>query len=157
MSKFLSSSPHIHLKYRSDIDGLRGVAILAVVIFHAFPDWVTGGYTGVSIFFAISGYLISSIIFKSLDDGSFSFIDFYGRRIRRILPALIVVMLSAFALGWFYLLAGEFKQLGLYIAGGAAFVDNFIAWQGVDYFDSSAELKPLLHLWSLGIEEQFYI
>jgi peptidoglycan/LPS O-acetylase OafA/YrhL len=157
MNKFSSSGTPLHLKYRSDIDGLRGIAILAVVIFHAFPEWVTGGYTGVSIFFVISGYLISSIIYKSLDDGSFSFIDFYSRRIRRIFPALIVVMLSAFTIGWFYLLAGEFKQLGLYIAGGAAFIDNFIAWQGVDYFDSSAELKPLLHLWSLGIEEQFYI
>jgi len=157
MRKFLTTGSPIHLKYRSDIDGLRGIAILAVVIFHAFPEWVTGGYVGVSIFFAISGYLISSIIFKGLNEGGFSFIDFYSRRIRRIFPALIIVMLSAFTLGWFYLLAGEFKQLGLYIAGGAAFVDNLIAWQGVDYFDGSAELKPLLHLWSLGIEEQFYI
>lgn len=113
--KFLTSDSPTHLNYRPDITAIRGIAILAVVMFHFFPEWVAGGYTGVSIFFVISGYLISSIIFKSLDEGGFSFIDFHGRRVLRIFPALIVVMFSAFLLGWFYLLAGEFQQLGLYI------------------------------------------
>lgn len=143
--------------YRPDIDGLRAIAILLVVSFHGFPTIVAGGYIGVSIFFVISGYLISSIIYKSLDKGRFDYVDFYIRRIRRIFPALIFILMSAFAIGWFVMLADEYKQLGKYIAGGAGFIDNFIAWQEAGYFDNQAEFKPLLHLWSLGIEEWFYI
>lgn len=146
-----------HQKYRPDIDGLRAVAVLAVVVFHAFPNWVRGGFIGVDIFFVISGYLISTIIFESLDKGTFSFSDFYSRRIVRIFPALLVVLISCFAFGWFTLLADEYKQLGKHIAGGAGFVSNFVLWNEAGYFDGSAETKPLLHLWSLGIEEQFYI
>ena len=143
--------------YRSDIDGLRGLQILALLGFHGFPTVITGGYVGVSIFFVISGYLISTIIFKSLDRGGFDFIDFYIRRIRRIFPALIVILIAALLIGWFSLLADEYAQLGLYVLGGAGFVDNFVAWQESGYFDNSAELRPLLHLWSLAIEEQFYL
>ena len=146
-----------HPKYRPDIDGLRAIAVLSVVAFHAFPGWVRGGFIGVDVFFVISGYLISTIIFENLDKGTFSFSEFYSRRIRRIFPALLLVLIACFAFGWFSLLADEFKQLGKHIAAGAGFLSNFILWNEAGYFDNSAETKPLLHLWSLGIEEQFYI
>src|SRR5260370_40148903 len=146
-----------HPKYRPDIDGLRAVAVLLVVGFHAFPDWVKGGFIGVDIFFVISGFLISTIIFENLERNSFSFIAFYSRRIRRIFPALLVVLIAAFAIGRFTLLPDEYRQLGKHIAGGAGFVANFVLWNESGYFDRAAETKPLPHLWSLGIEEQFYI
>jgi peptidoglycan/LPS O-acetylase OafA/YrhL len=146
-----------HPKYRPDIDGLRAVAVLAVVAFHAFPSWIRGGFIGVDVFFVISGYLISIIIFENLDKGTFSFIEFYARRIKRIFPALLLVLIACFSFGWFALLGDEYKQLGKHIAAGAGFISNFIFWSEAGYFDNSAETKPLLHLWSLGIEEQFYI
>lgn len=146
-----------HPKYRADIDGLRAVAILAVVGYHAFPSWIKGGFVGVDVFFVISGFLISTIIFGSLDKGIFSFKEFYARRIKRIFPALILVMTACYALGWFVLLPDEYKQLGKHIAAGTGFVSNLFFWQEAGYFDNAAETKPLLHLWSLGIEEQFYI
>lgn len=146
-----------HPKYRPDIDGLRAVAVLSVVAFHAFPTWMKGGFIGVDVFFVISGFLISTIIFENLDKGTFSFAEFYARRIKRIFPALLLVLIASFAFGWFALLADEYKQLGKHIAAGAGFVSNFILWGEAGYFDNSAETKPLLHLWSLGIEEQFYI
>lgn len=146
-----------HPKYRPDIDGLRAIAIFFVIGFHALPEWVTGGFIGVDIFFVISGYLISTIIFDSLERKHFSFVEFYSRRIKRIFPALLVVLISCFVFGWVFLLADEYKQLGKHIAGGAGFVSNFIFWNESGYFDNVAETKPLLHLWSLGIEEQFYI
>ncbi|MES2625610.1 MAG: acyltransferase family protein [Pseudomonadota bacterium] len=146
-----------HLKYRADIDGLRAIAVLSVVFFHAFPRQLAGGYLGVDIFFVISGYLISSIIFKGLEHGTFSIADFYGRRIRRIFPALFLVLASCYLLGWFVLFEDEYKQLGRNIAGGTSFISNFILWSDSGYFDQSSELKPLLHLWSLAIEEQFYL
>lgn len=146
-----------HPKYRPDIDGLRAVAVLSVVAFHAFPAWLKGGFIGVDVFFVISGYLISTIIFENLDRGTFSFSGFYARRIKRIFPALILVLAASYALGWFSLFADEYKQLGKHIAASAGFVSNFVLWSEAGYFDNSAETKPLLHLWSLGIEEQFYI
>ncbi len=150
--------PHLsHPKYRPDIDGLRAVAVLAVVAFHAFPSSLKGGFIGVDVFFVISGYLISTIIFESLDRGAFSFREFYARRIKRIFPALILILVACFTFGWFALLADEFKQLQKHIAAGTSFVSNHVLWSEAGYFDNSAETKPLLHLWSLGIEEQFYI
>jgi len=146
-----------HTEYRADIDGLRAVAVLAVVAFHAFPSWVSGGFIGVDVFFVISGYLIATIIFENLRRGEFSFLEFYARRIKRIFPALILVLVTCFTLGWFTLLADEYKQLGKHIAAGAGFISNFTLWNEAGYFDKSADTKPLLHLWSLGIEEQFYI
>ena len=146
-----------HPKYRADIDGLRAIAVLSVVCFHAFPIWLKGGFIGVDIFFVISGFLISTIIFENLDKGTFSFTEFYARRIKRIFPALLLVLIACFAFGWFALLADEYKQLGKHIAAGAGFVSNFVLWNESGYFDTAAETKPLLHLWTLGIEEQFYI
>lgn len=153
----LSSAALSHPKYRPDIDGLRAIAVLSVVIYHAFPNTLKAGFMGVDIFFVISGYLISSIIFENLDCGSFSFGQFYGRRIKRIFPALTLVLVSCLVFGWFGLLGDEFKQLGKHMAAGAGFVSNFFLWQESGYFNNAAETKPLLHLWSLAIEEQFYI
>lgn len=148
---------NVHPSYRPDIDGLRAVAILSVLVFHAFPSKVKGGFIGVDIFFVISGFLISSIIFRSLQRQDFSFSEFYAHRIRRIFPALIVVLASSFAIGWFTLLPDELKQLGKHMATGAGFIQNFALWREAGYFDSASELKPLMHLWSLAIEEQFYL
>lgn len=144
-------------KYRPDIDGLRAVAVLSVVIFHAWPAILPGGFIGVDIFFVISGFLISSIIFKSVEQGSFSYADFYSRRIKRIFPALVLVLAASLSIGWFALFADEYQMLGKHVASGAVFVSNFTLLNESGYFDPAAELKPLLHLWSLGIEEQFYI
>jgi len=146
-----------HPKYRPDIDGLRAIAVLSVLGYHAFPEWIHGGFIGVDIFFVISGFLISTIIFKSLSSNEFSFIEFYSRRVRRIFPALATVLLAVFVAGWFILYPDEYRQLGKHIFGGAGFISNILLWRESGYFDSAAEMKPLLHLWSLGIEEQFYI
>jgi peptidoglycan/LPS O-acetylase OafA/YrhL len=146
-----------HPKYRSDIDGLRAIAVLSVVGFHAFPNWIKGGFIGVDIFFVISGYLISTIIFGNLESRRFSYAEFYARRIKRIFPALILVLVSSFALGWYVLFAHQYQQLGKHIASSAGFVSNIVLWFESGYFDNDAKTKPLLHLWSLGIEEQFYI
>ncbi len=146
-----------HPKYRPDIDGLRAIAVISIVIYHAFPKFIRGGFIGVDIFFVISGFLISTIIMGSLERNSFSFIEFYSRRIKRIFPALLLVLIASFVFGWFALLADEYKQLGKHIAGGAGFISNFLFWSESGYFDNAGETKPLLHLWSLGIEEQFYI
>jgi len=152
------SLPHLsHPKYRRDIDGLRAVAVLSVVAFHAFPEWIKGGFIGVDVFFVISGYLISTIIYENLDRGTFSFTEFYLRRVKRIFPALLLVLVSCYAFGWFSLLGDEYMQLGKHIAGGAGFVSNLVLWSESGYFDNAADTKPLLHLWSLGVEEQFYI
>ena len=144
-------------KYRPDIDGLRAIAVLAVIAYHVSPNWMKGGFIGVDIFFVISGYLISKIILEDLDKGVFNFFNFYTRRVRRIFPSLIVILSGCFIFGFFYLFENEYKQLGKHIAASAGFISNFILWNEAGYFDNSAETKPLLHLWSLGIEEQFYI
>jgi peptidoglycan/LPS O-acetylase OafA/YrhL len=147
----------LHPKYRPDIDGLRAVAVLLVVIFHAFPGRIPGGFIGVDIFFVISGFLISSIIFSNLEGGSFSIAGFYNRRIRRIFPALLIVMGCSLAFGWATFFPDEYTQLAKHVAGGAAFVSNFLLYHESGYFDNTSETKPMLHLWSLAIEEQFYI
>src|ERR1700730_14791875 len=152
---------HSHLgldtTYRRDIDGLRAIAILSVLGFHAAPRLMPGGFIGVDVFFVISGYLISGIILKALARDRFSFNDFYARRIRRIFPALIVVLLSVLSFGWLKLFPDEYTGLAKHVAAGSAYVSNFLLNKESGYFDTTAELKPLLHLWSLGIEEQFYI
>jgi peptidoglycan/LPS O-acetylase OafA/YrhL len=149
--------PDEQLKYRADIDGLRAVAVLAVLAYHAYPNRVRGGFVGVDVFFVISGFLISRIIFVGLDARTFSFFDFYARRIRRIFPALLLVLGTSLSIGWFMLPPEEYASLGKHTAAGAAFVSNLSLWQEAGYFDAAAETKPLLHLWSLGVEEQFYL
>jgi peptidoglycan/LPS O-acetylase OafA/YrhL len=146
-----------HFSYRADIDGLRAVAILAVVVHHAFPDLVPGGFIGVDVFFVISGYLITGILVHQLDSEQFSLGTFYLRRMRRLFPALLVVLASCLLLGWFILLPDEYQQLGKHVAGGGAFIANWLLLGEAGYFDVASQVKPLLHLWSLGIEEQFYL
>lgn len=154
----MTETPHLaHPRYRADIDGLRALAVLAVVAYHAFPAWATGGFIGVDIFFVISGYLISIIVFENLERGTFRFTEFYIRRIKRIFPALFLVLAACLAYGGFALLPDEFRQLGKHVAGGTGFVANFVLWGEAGYFDNAAQTKPLMHLWSLGIEEQFYL
>ncbi len=151
------SIPQHSIAYRSDIDGLRALAILPVVLFHAFPQWLPGGFIGVDIFFVISGYLITSILLKDIQQGHYSIKTFYARRVRRIFPALSIVLLFCLALGWVVLTAVEYRALGKHAAGGSGFIANIMLWREAGYFDAAGDTKPLLHLWSLGIEEQFYI
>src|SRR6185295_3532939 len=146
------------LPYRADIDGLRAVAVLAVLGFHAFPEIFPGGFVGVDVFFVISGFLITGIILKELQRSTFTLAGFYSRRARRILPALAVVLAACLGFGWLALLPDEFTLLGKHVASSAAFAANFSLWsEAGGYFSPAAGLKPLLHLWSLGIEEQFYL
>jgi peptidoglycan/LPS O-acetylase OafA/YrhL len=146
-----------HQKYRPDIDGLRAIAVLFVVGFHSFPGWFKGGYIGVDVFFVISGFLITSIILNNLSENGFEYTEFYARRARRIFPALIMVLTFSMLYGWITMLPYEYANLGKHIMGGALFSSNIVLWGEAGYFDVAAEAKPLLHLWSLGIEEQFYI
>ena len=150
------------LNYRPDIDGLRAIACLAVVLFHAFPSRLQGGFIGVDIFFVISGFLISSIIYRNLfnkeNPGSLNIVDFYIRRIKRIFPALITILIFCFILGYFILLQSEFNLLAKHTFGGSTYVSNFLLYfESGNYFDTDSRTKPLLHLWSLGVEEQFYL
>jgi peptidoglycan/LPS O-acetylase OafA/YrhL len=143
--------------YRADIDGLRALSILLVVGYHAEPWLAPGGFIGVDIFFVISGFLITGIILTELEAGSFSPLKFYARRVRRIFPALIVVLLATYLIGWFVLLPDGFSLLGENITAGVAFVSNLFQLRHAGYFAPDSSENPLLHLWSLGIEEQFYI
>jgi peptidoglycan/LPS O-acetylase OafA/YrhL len=148
---------HETVAYRTDIDGLRAVSILLVVGYHAVPWLVPGGFIGVDIFFVISGFLITRIILTQLKAGTFSSMEFYARRIRRIFPALIVVLAVTYLIGWFFLLPDGFSLLGKGTAAGVGFVSNLFQLTQLGYFAPDATENPLLHLWSLGIEEQFYI
>lgn len=148
--------------YRPEIDGLRAIACVSVVLFHAFPEFLKGGFIGVDIFFVISGYLISSILYRSLfspdSSGKINIIDFYVRRVRRIFPALIAVLITTLVLGWFALLPDEYKNLGKHVVVGSVYTNNLILYkESDDYFNVASNAKPLLHLWSLGVEEQFYL
>lgn len=144
-------------QYRADIDGLRALAVVPVLIFHFFPNLLPGGFVGVDVFFVISGFLITSIIINDVKQGSFTVLGFYKKRIIRIFPALALVLSTVYLLGWFSFLQGDFASLGKHIFGGSFFISNLLLWSESGYFDSSSQLKPLLHLWSLGVEEQFYL
>ena len=147
----------VETRYRADIDGLRAVSILLVVAYHAQPWLVRGGFIGVDIFFVISGFLITRIILSEAKAGTFSSLAFYARRVRRIFPALIVVLATTSLIGWIILLPDGFALLGKSTAAGVAFVSNLFQLNQTGYFAPEAAENPLLHLWSLGIEEQFYI
>jgi peptidoglycan/LPS O-acetylase OafA/YrhL len=144
------------LNYRPDIDGLRAIAVLSVVFYHAglgFP----GGYVGVDVFFVISGYLITALILKDLERGSFSMANFWERRIRRIFPALAVMVAVTCVAGWFLLLPDDLAKLGASVIAQSLLVSNFYFWRTTNYFGGANEEKPLLHTWSLAVEEQFYL
>lgn len=143
--------------WRNDITGLRALAVLPVVLYHAFPSLIPGGYYGVDIFFVISGYLISGIIFRGLLNQSFSYKDFYVKRIKRILPNLSLLFAFVLLVGLFYLTAAEYKSLAKHVYSSGLFIQNFRLLKEVGYFTTDALHQPLLHLWSLAIEEQFYI
>jgi peptidoglycan/LPS O-acetylase OafA/YrhL len=143
--------------YIAEINGLRAVSVMAVVLFHAFPSFMTGGFIGVDIFFVISGFLISKQVFEHVVADQFSLFNFFGRRIRRIFPALIVVGAAVMGFGWLVMLPEEYAQLGKHMASSAFFFNNFVLSSEVGYFNPDAETKPLLHLWSLAVEEQFYV
>ena len=145
------------IAYRPEIDGLRAIAVLPVVIFHAFPGRLPGGFVGVDVFFVISGYLITKIIYKEVRAGRFSIIRFYSRRARRIFPALILVILGCLVAGWYLLLPTEFRSLGKHTFFGSFFSQNINLLLEAGYFDSSSKEKVHLHLWSLAVEEQFYL
>ncbi|MEE4212381.1 MAG: acyltransferase family protein [Parvularcula sp.] len=145
------------MNYRPDIDGLRAVAILPVVLYHAGLPGLSGGFVGVDVFFVISGFLITSIVVRELEEGRFSLISFYERRARRILPALMAVIVFCFAVGWVLLLPSEMKALGQSAFATAFFASNFYFVLTFNYFAPAAEFAPLLHTWSLAVEEQFYL
>jgi peptidoglycan/LPS O-acetylase OafA/YrhL len=153
-----SRVPHepVKRKHRADIDGLRAVAILSVLLFHAELG-CTGGFVGVDVFFVISGFLISSLILDELDGGNFSLVRFWERRIRRILPASMVVVTAVIVAAWFLYLPEDFQPVGQSAAAQATFLANVYFWQGNSYFSATPETKPLLHMWSLAVEEQFYL
>jgi peptidoglycan/LPS O-acetylase OafA/YrhL len=144
-------------RYRPDIDGLRAIAVLLVVFFHAFPQAVPGGFVGVDVFFVISGFLITGIIARELDSQHFSLLGFYDRRVRRIFPALIVVLAAVLVLGWLCMLPDAYTKLSSDVFASAFFYPNIELLLQSGYFDIESAKKPLLHLWSLGIEEQFYL
>ena len=145
------------MKYRAEIDGLRAIAVLPVIFFHAGFELFSGGFVGVDIFFVISGYLITGIIINEISQGDFSIVNFYERRARRILPALFFVMLICLPFAWFWLPPSHLKDFGQSLVAVSLFSSNFLFWTESGYFTSFAELKPLLHTWSLAVEEQYYI
>ena len=145
------------MNYRSEIDGLRAVAVIPVVLFHAGSSTFGGGYVGVDVFFVISGYLITSILISDLENDRFSILRFYERRARRILPALFVVMLACLPFAWALMLPSELKDFSDSLIATSIFSSNFLFWQESGYFAHNSELKPLLHTWSLAIEEQYYV
>ena len=151
-----SKSSDTNFNYRPDIDGLRGIAVLLVVLYHAFPKIVPAGYLGVDIFFVISGYLITQNIVLNCHNIK-DLQKFYVRRIRRIFPSLVVVLMAVLFFGWFLFLAMDYRQLSKHVAGATTFTSNFLFWRESGYFDNASETKPLLHLWSLAVEEQFYL
>ncbi|MCU1093126.1 acyltransferase [Stenotrophomonas maltophilia] len=144
-------------KYRADIDGLRSIAILPVLLYHTGIPLITGGYVGVDIFFVISGFLITGILLRDFDNNTYSVLSFYERRIRRIFPALAVVVFFTIICAPFILLPSEFEPFGRDVASSLLFVANINFWLQSGYFSPVSEAKPLLHMWSLGVEEQFYL
>jgi peptidoglycan/LPS O-acetylase OafA/YrhL len=144
------------LVHRSDIDGLRGVAVLAVLAYHYWGGLFRGGFVGVDVFFVISGYLLSAIVFSEVDGNRFLLYRFYERRIRRIFPALFVLLALSTGFAVLFLLPPDFESFNHSFVAASLSVSNFHFWKTSNYFDAPAAVKPLLHTWSLGVEEQFY-
>ena len=145
------------MKYRAEIDGLRALAVLPVIFFHAGFEWFNGGYIGVDVFFVISGYLITTIIISEISEERFSILNFYDRRARRILPALFFVLAICTPFAWLWLTPNDLKDFGQSLVAVSIFSSNILFWLESGYFDTASELKPLLHTWSLAVEEQYYI
>jgi len=154
------TSENLHktqMNYRPDIDGLRALAVVPVVLFHAGLVGFSGGYVGVDVFFVISGYLITRLIHDEMSAGRFSVARFYERRIRRIFPALFAVLAASTVAAAFWFMPIDFDTFSDSLAGAALSVSNFVFWREAGYFAGPSDLKPLLHTWSLGVEEQFYV
>ena len=145
------------MKFRTDINGLRALAVIAVVLFHFNPTWVPGGFAGVDVFFVISGFLMTGLIFRGLENNNFSIINFYVARANRIIPALSVVCLALLVFGWFYITPLDYSALGKHVASSMAFFSNIIYWRESGYFAAESNSKWLLHTWSLSVEWQFYM
>ncbi|WP_441003643.1 acyltransferase family protein [Pseudocolwellia agarivorans] len=145
------------MQFRNDINGLRAIAVIAVVIFHFNDNWLPGGFTGVDVFFVISGFLMTGIIFRGIEQGNFSILKFYISRANRIIPALALLCLVLLILGWFYLTPLDYKELGKHVLASITFISNIVYWKESGYFDAASHEKWLLHTWSLSAEWQFYI
>ncbi|WP_290842792.1 acyltransferase [Henriciella sp.] len=145
------------MKYRAEIDGLRAVAVIPVILFHAGFEVFSGGYVGVDVFFVISGYLITTILINEIENQKFSLVGFYERRARRILPALFFVMLVCIPFAWLWMLPSQLKDFSQSLIAVSFFGSNIFFWQESGYFAAAAEEKPLLHTWTLAVEEQYYI
>ncbi len=145
------------MNYRPDIDGLRAISVIAVIIFHTGFSFLSGGFIGVDVFFVISGYLITSLVYKEITSGTFSYLTFYKRRIARLLPALIITLILVLGFGFLFYDNREFDNLGKELFFSALGAANILFAQGVNYFAQEDSVRPLIHLWSLGVEEQFYL
>ena len=145
------------MQFRKDINGLRTIAVVAVVLFHFNSSWMPGGFAGVDVFFVISGFLMTGIIFRGIEQDNFSVLKFYAARANRIIPALAVLCLALLVFGWFYLTPLDYKSLGMHVGSSMGFLSNFIYWMESGYFDAASHEKWLLHTWSLSVEWQFYI
>lgn len=145
------------MKYRAEIDGLRALAVVPVVLFHAGFETFSGGFVGVDVFFVISGFLITTILINEMDQGKYSLLNFYERRCRRILPALFAIVLFCIPVSYFVLPPDQMEDFSKSVLAVATFSSNILFWRESGYFDTAAEMKPLLHTWSLAVEEQFYI
>ncbi|WP_347302927.1 acyltransferase family protein [Croceibacterium sp. TMG7-5b_MA50] len=154
---FGSSAARATVGHRRDIDGLRALAVLPVILFHLRSGLFSGGFIGVDVFFVISGFLITGVIAREMEENRFSILKFYERRARRILPALFATCLLVLVAGLLIFMPDELRDVGTSLVGVATFSSNVLFWQQIDYFNGAVELKPLLHTWSLAVEEQFYL
>ncbi|MGF1765421.1 acyltransferase family protein, partial [Aliivibrio kagoshimensis] len=145
------------MTFRKDINGLRALAVIAVVLYHFNPNWMPGGFAGVDVFFVISGYLMTGIIFRNIEKNNFSILHFYLARANRIVPALAVLCVAMMIFGWFYLSPNDFKTLNKHVVSSITFLSNILYWTESGYFDANSHQKWLLHTWSLSVEWQFYI
>ena len=145
------------MKYRTEIDGLRALAVVPVILFHAGFDLFSGGFIGVDVFFVISGYLITTILIEDIENKRFSIVNFYERRARRILPALFFIMLVCIPFAWMWMLPNQMKDFSKSLFAVSLFASNILFWRESGYFAAAAEEKPLLHTWSLAVEEQYYV
>jgi peptidoglycan/LPS O-acetylase OafA/YrhL len=144
------------MEHRPEIDGLRALAVVPVLLYHAQLA-APGGFVGVDVFFVISGYLITSLLLKTMEEGHLNLLEFWERRVRRIFPALAVVTLATLVVGWFLLLPADYKELAESVCAQTFLASNIFFWRHTSYFGGAADLKPLLHTWSLAVEEQFYL